>query len=392
MPTREFEKNSDNRTGLKIGGAVGVIILLLGMAILFGFNQMDLINREINEIEFISQNYPNKLQQEFLEPLSGNQNEIQNTLMEEISDAIRDSTTQIETNETNYLAGQLVIIGLVGVMAAVLGHFLGQINRDLKIQVKKKTKELQQANEKLKLLDKRKDEFIGIASHELKSPIQPIFGFAELAKTGNIDQKEAWEGVTQLAKQLQDLANDVLDVNRIESKRFVLDKEALSVNDLILNTTTSMKLSLNKHVTIYEELDDDFIIQVDRLRMEQVLRNLLGNAIKFTKHGTIKIFSKIDKVNQFVQIKITDSGKGIPQEILPNVFDKFVTKGQDIHNKGGTGLGLFLCKGIIEAHGGKISAYNNKIGATFEFTIPISIGSFQKSVRISPVMEKTEKN
>ena len=382
MSRRDWIKNSNNKTSFKISGTVGVIILLLGMAILFGVNQMNQVNQEINELEYLRQDYQKQIQQDVADSVSEIQNDPQIIMIDEISKVIYDSTERIEQNETNYLAGQIVIIGLVGVMAALLGHFLGQINKDLQIQVKRKTKELQKANEKLKLLDKRKDEFIGIASHELKSPIQPIFGFAELAKAGDIDQKEAWEGVTQLAKQLQDLANDVLDVNRIENNRLALDKEKLSLNDLILNCTHSLKINLEKSITIDEKLDEDQEIEVDRIRMEQVLRNLLNNAIKFTSKGTITV-STISSEDSHVIIKVADSGRGIPKDFLPKIFEKFVTKSYERDNKGGTGLGLFLCKGIVEAHGGKIHAYNNKdLGATFEFTIPIEKKQFQNSISL----------
>ena len=102
-----------------------------------------------------------------------------------------ESTNQIELYEKDSLTGQIAIITIVGAMAATLGVFISQINNDLKKEGDLKTNELQKDNEKLKELDKMKDEFIGIASHELQSPIQPLLGFAELAKAGDIDQKEA---------------------------------------------------------------------------------------------------------------------------------------------------------------------------------------------------------
>ena len=476
MSRREL-KIENNRTGFKIGGTVGIIILLLGIAILFGIYQMSLVSHQIIEIseeytplqEILNEVKVHQISQEenfkkviyftqnndstsleeaksgfwfssgiinteltrakniidagyksgFAEKLDTNLdiqslileieqlhysyvedirniisinensqnkilplNEIQgkelqlqksiDSLINEISIAIDESTNQIEKNESDALIGQVIIISLVGVIATTLGFFLSQINRDLQKEVTQRTQELKDANERLKKLDERKDEFIGIASHELKSPIQPIFGFAELAKAGDIDQKEAWDGVTILAKQLQDLANDVLDVNRIESNRLVLDKEKISLNDLILNTIHSLNVGLND-VIIQENLDEDIEIRVDRLRMEQVLRNLFNNAIKFTSKGTITFSTQINKKEEIATITIKDSGSGIPEDILSKIFEKFITKGHESENKTGTGLGLFLCKGIIESHGGRIWAHNNpEKGATFEFTIPIS--------------------
>lgn len=283
-----------------------------------------------------------------------------------------ESTSQIEDNEKESLTGQIVIIASVGAIAATLGFFISQINSDLKKEVNLKTIELKTANEKLKEIDKMKDEFIGIASHELKSPIQPILGFAELAKSGDIDQKEAWDGVLELANKLQDLANAVLDVTRIENNRLELQIEKIPINDIILEITKSQKISLKKPIIIRENLDENIAVEVDRVRISQVFRNLLNNAIKFTPKGTITIETHVYPDENKIQVRVLDTGLGIPKEILPRIFEKFVTKGLKHEEQSGTGLGLFLCKGIIEAHGGKISAQNNfDGGSTFEFTIPV---------------------
>ncbi|MEW6043846.1 MAG: HAMP domain-containing sensor histidine kinase [Thermoproteota archaeon] len=283
------------------------------------------------------------------------------------------SINAIEEHERGWLSIQIGTIVVVGIIAIVLRHFFNQINNDLKKEIEDKTQELRDANKKLQELDKMKTEFISIASHELKSPIQPIFGFAELAQSGDIDQKEAWDGVTTLAKKLQDLATNILDVTRIENNRLTLYPQKTSINSLIRDNTTMLKSSLPKEVQIIEELDDDVEIEVDRTRMEQVLRNLIGNSIKFTEKGVIRIKSIVDRKSGEVIITVSDTGLGIPEDILPKIFGKFVTKGHERENQSGNGLGLFLCKGIITAHGGKISARNNKDGgATFEFSLPLS--------------------
>lgn len=299
------------------------------------------------------------------------ESEIDSTLAS-LSSLADESTNQIVINERDSLTGQIIIITIVGAIAATLGFFISQINNDLKKEVDLKTNELKNANEKLKELDKMKDEFIGIASHELKSPIQPILGFAELAKSGDIDQKEAWDGVLQLTTKLQDLANAVLDVSKIESDKLELQLEKIKINDLILDITKSQKINLKKPLTIKENFDENIEVEMDKLRIGQVLRNLLNNAIKFTPKGIISIDTHVYLDENKIQVKISDTGLGIPEEILPNIFGKFVTK--SIKNgQSGTGLGLFLCKGIIEAHHGKITAQNNfDGGASFEFAIPIT--------------------
>ena len=279
------------------------------------------------------------------------------------------AVSAIEEHERGWLIVQIGIIVTVGGIAIAMRHFFSQINSELKREIEDKTHELSEANKKLKDLDRMKDEFISIASHELKSPIQPIFGFAELAQSGDIDQKEAWDGVTILAKKLQDLANDVLDVTRIESNRLTLYQENISLNNAIKEAAMMARTGLSKNIKIIEEVGEDATIFADRTRLDQVLRNLINNSIKFTDSGHIKIKSIVTQDR--VTVSVSDTGNGIPQEILPRIFGKFATKGHGQDNQAGNGLGLFLCKGIIEAHGGKISAKNNdSCGATFEFTLP----------------------
>jgi len=290
-----------------------------------------------------------------------------------LSSLANESANQIELNEKDSLIGQIAIITIVGVIAATLGFFISQINSDLKKEVDLKTNELQKANEKLKELDKMKDEFIGIASHELKSPIQPILGFAELAMAGDIDQKEAWDGVLELGTKLQDLANAVLDVSRIERNKLELYLEKIRINDLILEITKAHKINLKKPVIIREKLDENIQVEIDQVRIAQVFRNLVNNAIKFTQKGSITIETHVYSDKNKIQVKVTDTGSGIPDEVLDKIFQKFVTKGKKYENQSGSGLGLFLCKGIVEAHGGQIVAHNNfECGATFEFTLPIT--------------------
>jgi len=316
-----------------------------------------------------------KLSDDLLEQITSIENQLEielDGMLALLSTLTDESTNQIEYNERDSLTGQIIIITIVGTIAAALGFFISQINNDLKKEVDLKTKELKTANEKLKELDRMKDEFIGIASHELRSPLQPILGFAELAKSGDIDQKEAWDGVLQLTSKLQDLANAVLDVSKIESNRLELQLEKIKINDLILDITKSQKINLKKPVIIRENLDENIQVEIDKIRIGQVLRNLLNNAMKFTPRGTISIDTHVYEDENKIQVKISDTGLGIPEEILPKIFEKFVTKGIKNVEQSGTGLGLFLCKGIIEAHGGEITAQNNfDVGAIFEFTIPI---------------------
>lgn len=238
-------------------------------------------------------------------------------------------------------------------------------------QIQNLNSELKIVNEKLRLKDKLKDEFISIASHELKNPVQPILGFAYLAKKGKIPHDEAWDGVLQHARRLKRLAIDILDVSKIESGTLDYRFAKVHLNQVIHNVTESLRVNLSPGVNMEVDLDQkDPEIYADVERITQVLENIIENAIKFTKHGLIKIesYNHHDKVD----IVISDTGGGISRDILPNLFDKFVTQSVKDGMEHGTGLGLFIAKEIITAHKGKIAAHNNKIGgATFTVTLPI---------------------
>ena len=237
---------------------------------------------------------------------------------------------------------------------------------------------LERDREALKKKEQLQDEFIAVASHELRTPIQPILGFALLARKGLMSQEEAWDGVLDEARKLQHLANDILDVSRIESGTLKYDIKHEKINHLLGSITESLKNQSQKEGVsidlVYGEDEDDVEIEADRARITQLLTNIVGNAIKFTDKGSIKIESKAFPEQNKVEIRVSDTGKGISEEVLPKLFEKFVTKGHgNIENNKGTGLGLYISKAIVKAHGGEISAFNNKdAGATFLIVLPIS--------------------
>jgi two-component system sensor histidine kinase VicK len=263
-------------------------------------------------------------------------------------------------------------------------------------------KQLAEANEQLVLRDKMQKEFINVAAHELRTPIQSILGFAELLEAeqeGEIEQQDreisteeegggeiedninnrrnSVRAIIRNAKRLEQLSQLILDVTRIENKSLNLNKEMLNLNDVILNAIDDLVIHTvkdpykkdNYTKLRYEPIENDIFIEADRSRLTQVISNLLRNAIKFTNEGTISI--KTEKKEDHVLVKIKDTGSGIDPEIMPRLFRKFATKSDE-----GTGLGLFISKGIIEAHGGKIWAENNKEGekkgATFTFSLSLT--------------------
>jgi two-component system, OmpR family, sensor histidine kinase VicK len=232
--------------------------------------------------------------------------------------------------------------------------------------------ELRDLYEQLRVHDKLQKEFINIAAHELRTPIQPVLGLAEVlsSKTGSIEKySELIDAIIRNARRLQRLTEDILDVTRIESNSLILNKQQFNLNDIITNTINDIKVKKDfnsKNVKLLYEPKDIFV-EADRSRLTQVISNLLSNSVKFTKKGTIEVTTKI-KDDQNVVVSIKDTGSGINPEIFPRLFSKFATKSDK-----GTGLGLFIAKSIIEAHGGKISAENNAEGkgATFILNLPI---------------------
>jgi PAS domain S-box-containing protein len=236
-------------------------------------------------------------------------------------------------------------------------------------------KDIEKANEELKHKEQLKNEFIAIASHELRTPIQPILGFALLAKKGKITQDAAWDGVLREARRLQQLANDILDVSRIESSGLMYKMEKIRIYDLLEGVTNSEKANLAKDIAldlIVDKESKEIEVELDRSRITQVLTNMIGNASKFTQKGSIKVESTTCLDKNKIEIKISDTGGGIPESVLPKLFGKFVTKSVGESNKNGTGLGLFICKAIVSAHGGEVYASNNgEGGATFVVTLPI---------------------
>jgi signal transduction histidine kinase len=228
-------------------------------------------------------------------------------------------------------------------------------------------------NEQLKLHDKMQKEFINIASHEIKTPTQAILGMSGLLHYYPEKKDELIEIIQRNAKRLQTLTSDILDVTRIESQTFQLKKERFNIYELlsnVVNDYTERTKNDNKNIELlYEQqnINRPIILEADKERINQVLSNLLNNALKFTDEGQILIDAYKNNNKNEIIVSITDTGSGINKDIFTKLFSKFITKSTQ-----GTGLGLYISKGIIEAHGGKIWAKNNKDGgATFMFTLPI---------------------
>jgi signal transduction histidine kinase len=225
--------------------------------------------------------------------------------------------------------------------------------------------------QKLKESEEVKDDFVHIAAHELRAPIQPILGLTQIVRWRIKDshEQQLLDTVLRNAKRLQRLTQDILDISRIESKSLDLKKESFNLSEMILSVIGDSKNQLDKehkdNLKLEFEFKEDIFIEADKSRINQVISNLLSNALKFTKEGTIT--AAVVLKNDKIVVSISDTGPGIDSEILPRLFMKFATKSST-----GTGLGLFISKSIIEAHGGKIWGKNNSDcrGAKFFFSLP----------------------
>ena len=274
-----------------------------------------------------------------------------------------------------------------GYFINIIGLALSNIQYNLRLR--ESNDRLRESNEmltlqyqKVKESEKMKTEFINIAAHELRTPIQPILGLSDIiySKVKDEELHALLDIIMRNAKRLKRLTDNLLDVTKIESHSLILNKEKFNMNILISEV---LKDYVNKQKNqliikiVYDfKRKDDIIVKADRDRISQVIHNLLDNALKFTiSHNNQPIFVIVDKKKEGVEekkvviVSVKDTGEGIPEKILPKLFSKFSIS----NSTTGTGLGLYICKNIIEAHEGRIWAENNadENGATFSFTLPI---------------------
>lgn len=297
-------------------------------------------------------------------------------------------------NQKNFSTLMILIIGAVALGIAFL---ILSWNKRLESAVDSRTIELkdandslirynkllESANQKLSIHDKMQKEFINIAAHELRTPIMPILGdaiflekqFEEGRQEVKVDREQV-SSIIRNAKRLKRLASDILDITKIESQSLKLNKEQFNIKDIILSSISDIKAQImNSNPEQFENLNieyepEDVFVFADKNRITQVIFNLLGNSVKFTERGCIRIDVGIEKDSlkntNNVVVGIHDTGQGIDPDILPRLFTKFASKSFE-----GTGLGLFISKSIIHSHSGKIWAINNpEGGATFCFKIP----------------------
>jgi signal transduction histidine kinase len=302
-----------------------------------------------------------------------------------------------DTLKDPYQAGGIATYSNIPSVASSYASIIYIIRKqtDLYEQLKDSKERLEMLNKQLESNNIIQQEFINIAAHELRTPIQPILGLSEIALARNekiFDRddpqlKETLEVINRNAKRLHRLTDDILDVTRIDSKILKLNKESIDIDEVIdeviddfrnkVDRTSDKQVKLAKMIRSHSNkskyragsLNITKMI-CDKNRVMQIISNLISNAIKFSfKNGTITISKKVSKDNKFIVISVIDSGSGIDPDIFPRLFSKFSTRSNQ-----GTGLGLYICKNLVEAQGGRIWAQDNKDGpgATFSFSLPIA--------------------
>jgi len=253
-------------------------------------------------------------------------------------------------------------------------------NSRLYANLKTAKDELNKAYENLKVLNKLKDEFLSVASHELRTPMTIVKSYLwmlEKQKAGklNNEQLRYLEKALEGTQRMIALINDMLDISRFEQKKVTFDLRQLDLCEIIKDTLVSFEIEA-KQKGIYIDISNackDVFVDADETKLRDVLNNLIGNAIKFTKQGGVKI--GVEDEDEFVKIWIQDTGSGIIPEDTEKLFHKFARIDNSYtiaSDAGGTGLGLYIVKLYIEGMGGRVGVWSEGLGkgSTFWFTLP----------------------
>ena len=242
------------------------------------------------------------------------------------------------------------------------------------------TKELEARNAEIEGANRLKSEFLANMSHELRTPLHTVIGFAELLAEElkgplNDDQKRFVQHIHRDSHHLLNLINEVLDLSKIEAGKVQLHLETLQLEDVLKDSLSSIRQQGNKKdLSIGVRIDPSISVRADRLRLRQVLDNLLTNAVKFTPQGgSIEVSANTEK--DVAQISVRDTGVGIAREYHESVFETFQQVGEmAVGTREGTGLGLAISKRLVEQHGGRIWVESELgKGSRFTFTIPLEL-------------------
>ena len=275
---------------------------------------------------------------------------------------------------------------------------LTEANRELEVRIDERTEELEKVNESLRLVaseredllkkeqsarreaeiaNRLRDEFMATVSHELKTPLNSILGWARMLKTGDLDEAQVAKALGTIIKNSETqnrLIEDLLDVARIISGKLVLELEPVNPSELIHDTIESIQpLAQAKKIEVVEDLrnyGEPLTISGDRNRLTQVFTNLLTNAVKFTPEGG-RIDVRLEARDGNLSVSVKDNGIGITPDFLPKVFERFRQDVSGATNNGGLGLGLAIVRQLVEMHGGSVQVRSEGVDQGSEFTVEL---------------------
>lgn len=272
-------------------------------------------------------------------------------------------------------------IARIGLVVFAIGLTVLFISREKTSQKEKQiSAQLAKTNEKLRDIDRHKDEFSAMITHELKTPLVPIIGFAKMLTKKEIgaelseQQLDAVNTIQRNAKRLEKLVSDIMDARKLEMGKLKFDKETIQISKFLKHLESSYKSALaDKNIDFVIDSDcHDVCVLVDESRLRQVFDNIISNAVKFVPQNNGKISVSCKKKSNHILFSITDNGIGVPPSEQKNMFQKFYQIDTSERRKSeGSGLGLCICKGIITQFGGKIWLKSDgKTGTTIFFTVP----------------------
>lgn len=284
-------------------------------------------------------------------------------------------TLLADSIKNQFINGTLLLLVIMfGVL--LIKSVIKEVEQREKLEVL--TKELNATNERLVKLNKLKSEFLSFASHQVKTPITIVKGYASLIASGNYGEvsdkiKEIVLRIVSASDRMVSLVNSILDSRRIEDGRMEYKFGEVEVVGLVSNVVTDLKsVAENKGLSFKIELSDEkLIVKADEEKLRQVIQNILDNAIKYTDQGWIEV--NVKKESDSLLVSISDSGRGISQELLPRIFEQWTRDSKVVMEIQGTGLGLYIAKEIIIAHGGEIWVESSGAGKGSTFYVKLKL-------------------
>ena len=303
--------------------------------------------------------------------------------------------------------------GIVHLASRELGHFnegkkdqlmaivrqmgVAMENSELYETVRKKAEELQHKTVELERANKAKDEFLGVMSHELRTPLNAVIGYSALLKDGvlgevNAQQQEALGKMLARANDQLKMINSILETTQIGAGAVSAVCQEANLNELLDEIRSAYVLPTNKETTLHWQYSSKFpVVAVDREKLKHILQNIINNAIKFTEKGSITVSVRHLAKPAVLELKVTDTGVGIPKAMLPSIFEMFrQVDSSERRQFGGVGLGLYIVKQLTDLLGGSVEVESEEgKGSTFLVTLPCALAADEVADGIQPMAAQT---